>query len=384
MKVLLAATSDDVQTGASHCYLDIVREFKKRNIDFVSLVPKSGDLSEFLENMGVKTYIVKDQVGAWQVNSDYQMSFINYLKYLVKCVYNFFAVNKAKRIIKREKIDIVHVNSLSRCTAAKAAYELNVPYVWHIRELLEDGLKSKFVNKDEAIKLLNNAEKVVCISKTVEDYYVSRYGLSNTVVIYDGVDVDKFYCKRDILNSDKIKIGIIGRVDEQKRQNVFIDAIIQLYREYKNIECYIVGGYYDDDYYHNLVNKIKDNNLENVVHFTGFVERPEEYIKKCDIVCVCSYAEAFGLTTIEAMLSRALVIASDSGANSELIEDGKNGLLYACDDIEDLHIKIDKVIHDKHTANEISRRGQESALNYTVLDSVSNLENTLYCSKRSK
>ena len=33
MKILLAATSDDVQTGASHCYLDIVREFKKRKLD---------------------------------------------------------------------------------------------------------------------------------------------------------------------------------------------------------------------------------------------------------------------------------------------------------------------------------------------------------------
>ena len=131
-----------------------------------------------------------------------------------------------------------------------------------------------------------------------------------------------------------------------------------------------------------LIKKKKMNILD--IKLEIIIDEYLEYIKKCDIVCVCSYAEAFGLTTIEAMLSGALVIASDSGANSELIEDGKNGLLYACDDIEDLHIKIDKVIHDKHTANEISRRGQESALNYTVLDSVSNLENTLYCSKRSK
>ena len=58
MKILLAATSDDVQTGASHCYLDIVREFKKRKLEFVSLVPKEGDLSRTLEKMNVKTYVV--------------------------------------------------------------------------------------------------------------------------------------------------------------------------------------------------------------------------------------------------------------------------------------------------------------------------------------
>ena len=187
MKILLAATSDDVQTGASHCYLNIVEEFKKRKLEFVSLVPKEGDLSRTLEKMNVKTYVVEDQLGAWQVNIDYQMTLINYLKYIVKCLLNCFSLNKVKRIICDEKIDVVHINSLSRCTAAKAAYELKIPYVWHIRELLEDGLKSKFVNNDEAINLLNNAKKVVCISKTVEGYYVSRYGLKNTCVIYDGV-----------------------------------------------------------------------------------------------------------------------------------------------------------------------------------------------------
>ena len=261
MKILLAATSDDVQTGASHCYLDIVREFKKRKLDFVSLVPKEGDLSRALENMNVKTYVVEDQLGAWQVNIDYQMTFINYLKYIVKCFLNYFSLYKVKRIIRDEKIDLVHINSLSRCTAAKAAYDLKIPYVWHFRELLEDGLKSKFVNEDKAVKLLDNAKKVVCISKTVENYYVSRYGLKNTCVIYDGVNIDKFYCKREILSSDKVRIGIIGRVDEQKRQNVFIDAISMLHKQYPNIECYIVGGYYDDEYYGDDLKNFKKSKL---------------------------------------------------------------------------------------------------------------------------
>ena len=373
MKILLAATSDDVQTGASHCYLDIVREFKKRKLDFVSLVPKEGDLSRALENMNIKTYVVEDQLGAWQVNIDYQMTFINYLKYIVKCFLNYFSLYKVKRIISDEKIDVVHINSLSRCTAAKAAYELKIPYVWHIRELLEDGLKSKFVNKDEAINLLNNAKKVVCISKTVEGYYVSRCGLKNTCVIYDGVDIDKFYCKREILSSDKVRIGIIGRVDEQKRQYVFVDAINVLHKQYPNIECYIVGGYYDDEYYHNLVNNIEKYELQNVITFTGFVSNPEEYMKKCDIICVCSYGEAFGLTTIEAMLSGALVVASDSGANSELIQDKVNGLLFKCDDFLDLSDKLFSSIKSKDVSRAISKKGQTEAEYFKVNDAVDHL-----------
>ena len=97
-------------------------------------------------------------------------------------------------------------------------------------------------------------------------------------------------------------------------------------------------------------------------------------MKECDIICVCSYGEAFGLTTIEAMLSGALVVASDSGANSELIQDKVNGLLFKCDDYLDLSDKLFSSIKEKHFSREISRQGQNSSSFYSLINSVNELE----------
>ena len=80
MKILLAATSEGVQSGASRCYLNIVKEFIRKDIDFVCLVPKKGLMIETLSELGVKTYIVFDFNGTWQVDKDYQMNLFNYLK----------------------------------------------------------------------------------------------------------------------------------------------------------------------------------------------------------------------------------------------------------------------------------------------------------------
>ena len=68
--------------------------------------------------------------------------------------------------------------------------------------------------------------------------------------------------------------------------------------------------------------------LESEITFTGFVSDMAELRKTTDVELVCSEKEAFGRVTIEAMMASDPVIASDSGANPELIRPGENGLLF--------------------------------------------------------
>lgn len=374
-KILFAATSEGIQAGASRCYLNIVEEFKKREIDFVCLLPREGLMSQELKKLGIKYYTVYDFNGVWQVDNDFQMNFVNYLKYVVKSFYNFFAVNRVKKIIINEKIDIVHINSISRNVAALAARKADVPYVWHIRELLEEGLSSKFIDEKKARNLLQGASRVLCISKTVEDYYQRKYNLKNTAIIYDGIDINKFYSDRDIFHCKKIRIGIIGRVEEQKRQHILIKAFARLSDSFDNIYCELVGDYKKDDYYNSLIKIVSDFGISEMISFTGFVNNPQDYLKTYDIVCVCSYAEAFGLTTIEGMLSGALVVASDSGCNSELMRAGINGLLYKCDDIDDLYEKLKYAIKDVNKSRIIAKYGQKFAVDFSLDKNVNNILN---------
>ena len=366
MKILLAATSEGVQSGASRCYLNIVKEFIRKDMDFVCLVPKKGLLSEALSELGVKTYIVFDFNGTWQVDDDYRMSFVNRFKYFAKSFYNVFAVNRIKSIIRKEKIDIVHINSISSCSAADAALKAGVPFVWHIRELLEEQMDSKFVDYKKAYCLLDKASRIIFISETVKKYYLSKHPFHNSCVIADGVDTAKYYYEKELFADESVNIGIIGRIDVQKRQHVFLEAAALLSKDYPKLKCYVVGGCNEGNYLETLKGIVKDNQMENNVIFTGFAEDSSEYTKKCDIICACSHAEAFGLITVESMLSGALVVASDSGCNLELVKNNETGFLFKCDDVNSLYSKMKHAIEHRNETSVIARNGQKKSLSFSL------------------
>ena len=81
-------------------------------------------------------------------------------------------------------------------------------------------------------------------------------------------------------------------------------------------------------------------NIEEKVEFISFVENPFSYMLSADGVLVCSENEAFGRVTVEAMKLGKPVIASDRGANTELIENVQNGLIYKYSDPKSLADKI--------------------------------------------
>ena len=87
-------------------------------------------------------------------------------------------------------------------------------------------------------------------------------------------------------------------------------------------------------------------------------------ISRKDIVCVCSSNEAFGRVTVEGMLSKCLVVASDSGASGEIIQDGVTGRLYRNDSVYSLTETILKAINNLHIDNGIPDAAQTFAIKY--------------------
>ena len=85
------------------------------------------------------------------------------------------------------------------------------------------------------------------------------------------------------------------------------------------------------------------------------------FYQETDIIAVCSKAEAFGRTTVEAQLAGCLVIGADIGATPELIEDGKTGFLYKHGSAEDFAEKIIYALNEKDISKKIAKNGQRHA-----------------------
>ena len=77
--------------------------------------------------------------------------------------------------------------------------------------------------------------------------------------------------------------------------------------------------------------------------------------EKADVELVCSNREAFGRVTVEAMMAGNPVIGADSGANTELIQDKKNGRIYKNGDAFDLSGKMQWFIEKEEHIEECGK-----------------------------
>lgn len=116
-------------------------------------------------------------------------------------------------------------------------------------------------------------------------------------------------------------IGGIGELHPNKNWSALIHTVATLP---KHIHLVIIGEGEERD---QLLLLIKNLGLENRVHFVGYVESAQEYLKAFDIFVLPSKKEGLPYVLLEAGLAELPVIASDLPGNRDIIETGMTGLL---------------------------------------------------------
>lgn len=95
-----------------------------------------------------------------------------------------------------------------------------------------------------------------------------------------------------------------------------------------------------------------------------------------DIELICSNTEGFGRCTVEAMVSDIPVVGSDSviSATQELMVNGKSGLLYQKDSVDDLTDKIEFLIRNEDIKKQISVEAIKRSASFTLIENCKAIE----------
>ena len=157
--VLVSTTSDDI-SGASKALIELACALKERKLKVTVLLPDYGNLRYIFQKKGIKVKIFKEYSSWIKWKNDNKKKI---LKTSIKNCLNKIEILRIKHFFYREKPDLVHVNALTAYTVAKAAEEMNIPVIWHIREFMEEDLGIKFSNKSFALDVLNNATTFIAI-----------------------------------------------------------------------------------------------------------------------------------------------------------------------------------------------------------------------------
>lgn len=120
-------------------------------------------------------------------------------------------------------------------------------------------------------------------------------------------------------------IGTIGRISPGKGQIELVKAFARVQKSLPHSKLVIVGGLEasqgcDLAYLAQVRQSIQALDLSDHVIFTGFHSDTQQLLSIMDIVCLPYANEAFGLTAIETMAAQRPIVAANTGALPELLE----------------------------------------------------------------
>lgn len=198
-----------------------------------------------------------------------------------------------------------------------------------------------FPIKSSSVRLKYRAMHVhVGVSREIADY-LGRLGLSPVETIHSGIDLDRFRRPpgvRPLQGAPGFRLLYVGAFHKMKGIEVLTAAFLRLARQDPDLMLHLVGA---GELLDGLLATVAAQGLRERVHAHGFRPDTESFLADADLVLVPStYGEGSSGAIKEAMATGRTVIASDLAAHRELIEHGRDGLLFRNRDPEDLATRI--------------------------------------------
>ena len=231
-----------------------------------------------------------------------------------------------------------------------------------------DSVQFNLIRKLE-IESAKRADAVIAVGKDIYRWITTCLEIDPSKVFYlpNGVDPYKFVRIRKNTNTDEIMgfplIGYIKGLSKVNGPDIAIHSMKHIVRYYPYAKLVLIG---DGPMKSELKSLVQHLKLEKNVLFIGRVPHEEIpfYLSTIDVLIVPSRSETAGLTMLEGMASKKVVIVSSVGGLKEtwLDSGGKTIIMFRKEDPVDLADKISYVLENR----KLQRKLGHNARKYVV------------------
>lgn len=269
----------------------------------------------------------------------------------------------------RFKADLIHANNEPLCNRAALLVGkiLNIPTVCHVRGD-QDGsrlMKWAFTLPDRFISVSH------WVAKNMQEKLQVPANKIN--VIYDGIELEKLNLKAEghefrdhyQIREHDFAIGLIGLLMQWKGQELFLDAAKYLKDKIPNLKMMIIGGTPDEckSYESSLRQRVLNEQLEDIVVFTGHLSKMEPVYNGLDVVVSASTSpEPLGTVVIECLAMGRPLLGPNHGGAAEMMEHSKTGLLFTPRDALSLAEQIEAYYNDDQLRSTLGQNARMHAL----------------------
>ncbi len=284
--------------------------------------------------------------------SVYRTKFI-YNKFLRAFTFNAFGMIKAEKLIKENKIDIIHchgpVAGLFGSILSKAT---GVPMVF-----TPHGTVTTWSSPIKEILKMFEMRSVVTAKKTIFVSSAARKELTakknfHSILLANGIDMQDFPLRKKTWKETRFLF--LGRLEEVKGIKYMLQAYKKLQEKHKDTTLFIAG---DGDMKNHVLDFIKKNRLQKRIKFLGWV-KSSEWLSKTDVFLLPSWEKGQPVALLEAMATGKLIITS-----LEYIKDMVTGIKTK-PNADDLYKKMEFAYKNFRRLSALGKNARKDAKKY--------------------
>lgn len=236
--------------------------------------------------------------------------------------------------------------------------DLSISYLLYIKNRDSDTFSETEFDGTSNNKLMERLKQQNIFFESCHNIFTMSQWLHDFLVDVEKIDAKKVHCvgaginvdlsKRKQVKKTQSKILFVGRNFRRKGGFLVYEAFCQLRKELGiDAELYIAGP---------KKNPIKGK--QEGIHFWGDVSEDQlaNLYNICDILCVPSYFEAYGLVFSEALCFGLPCIGRNAYAMPERIEHQRTGYLIQDDDVEQLADYMRDLLQNTMIYDEVKAR----------------------------
>ena len=267
--------------------------------------------------------------------------------------------SRMKKLREAFRPDVTHVHLWGPGAALHMQTHQTAPSPWVVTVHVPVP-KPAHGSTDNVGNILRSASAVAAISDYSRQNILAHTGATSRVrLIYNAVRIPNRPFRA--LPWEPPLLLCMGRIVAEKGFDLAIEALARVLGRIPDARLMIVG---DGPVRASLERRASDLGVAGRTEFLGWVAPDEvpDVLDRSTIMLVPSrWEEPFGLVAVEAALAGRPVVATITGGLSEVVLDGRTGILVPVDDVEAMADAMMQLLGDRELATKLGSSAAESA-----------------------
>lgn len=227
--------------------------------------------------------------------------------------------------------------------------------------------------RDLLKKIVNEADVFMCVGEQLKKSVINLTNTKKDIPLMPNM-VNPIFYYVEKPKSEIFNFITIGRLVENKRISLVINAFFKAFKDNANTRLQIVG---DGPLFNQIKTEINNLEMNDKITMHGFLSREDtaNLIRQSDAFVSASILETFGVPFIEAMACGKPVIGIENGPIDNYIDDTK-GVLFEADNLDSLINALYKIYEERNKYN--GKIISETAISFFSEEAVTNRLNKIY------